>query len=193
MLTEAAYDPAAAERDTDRFVIVTGCSGGGKSTLLAELARRGFATFSEPGRQIVKEQDWTGGDALPWTNPEKFAELTVSRSLHFLTLAAAMPGPVFFDRGPIDQLAWMERTGRAVPPTIAGAARRGRFHPTVFVTPPWPEIFATDPQRRHGLDAALEEYGPLVATYERLGYRCVDLPKTDVATRADFVLEALGL
>jgi len=27
---------------------------------------------------------------------------------------------------------------------------------------------------------------------ERLGYRLVDLPKTDVAARSDFVLERLG-
>ena len=37
----------------DRFIILSGCSGGGKSTLLAELARRGFATVEEPGRRIV--------------------------------------------------------------------------------------------------------------------------------------------
>lgn len=193
MTSEAAYDPVAAEQATDRFVVVTGCSGGGKSTLLAELERRGFGTFPESGRQIVKEQDWTGGDALPWTNPEKFAELAVSRSLYFLIQAATLPGPAFFDRSPVDQLAWMERTGRPVPSTIAGAVARCRYNPIVFVAPPWPEIFAMDPERRHGLDAALEEYGPLVAAYGRLGYRCVELPKVDVAARADFVLETLAL
>jgi predicted ATPase len=37
----------------DRFVVISGCSGGGKSTLLAELARRGYRTVEEPGRRIV--------------------------------------------------------------------------------------------------------------------------------------------
>ncbi|ATQ41261.1 AAA family ATPase [Caulobacter mirabilis] len=193
MSLEAAYDTAAAERDVDRFIVITGCSGGGKSTLLAELARRGFAVFPEAGRQIVKEQDWTGGDALPWTDPERFAELAVSRSLHFRIQAAGLPGPAFFDRSPIDQLAWMERTSRPVPTTISGAVRRCRYNRAVFVAPPWPEIFATDPERRHGFKAALEEYGPLVAAYERLGYRCAELPRTDVAARADFVLGTLGI
>jgi predicted ATPase len=41
--------------DADRFIVLSGCSGGGKSTLLAALQRRGFAVFEEPGRQIVKE------------------------------------------------------------------------------------------------------------------------------------------
>ena len=39
----------------DRFVVITGCSGGGKSTLLDELGRRGHATIEEPGRRIVRE------------------------------------------------------------------------------------------------------------------------------------------
>jgi predicted ATPase len=38
----------------DRFVVISGCSGGGKSTLLAELARRGHAVVEEPGRRIVQ-------------------------------------------------------------------------------------------------------------------------------------------
>jgi hypothetical protein len=41
---------------TDRLVVVSGCSGGGKSTLLVEMMRRGYQVYPEPGRQIVKEQ-----------------------------------------------------------------------------------------------------------------------------------------
>lgn len=188
---EDAYNPALAESAIDRIVI-TGCSGGGKSSLLAELARRGFAVFPEAGRQIVKEQDWTGGDALPWTQPVKFAELAASRAVHFWVQAGACAGRVFFDRSPVDQLAALERLGQPVPASVAGAAARCRYNPVVFVTPPWLEIFATDAERRHGLEEALAEYGPLLATYGRLGYRLVELPKISVAERADFVLATLG-
>jgi predicted ATPase len=40
----------------DRFVVISGCSGGGKSTLLAELVGRGYAAVEEPGRRIVEEE-----------------------------------------------------------------------------------------------------------------------------------------
>ena len=40
----------------DRFVVISGCSGGGKSTLLAELGRRGYAVVEEPGLRIVQNQ-----------------------------------------------------------------------------------------------------------------------------------------
>src|SRR6185369_12186033 len=49
----------------DRFVVISGCSGGGKSSLLEELGRCGYATVEEPGRRIVKEELRSGGTALP--------------------------------------------------------------------------------------------------------------------------------
>jgi predicted ATPase len=40
----------------DHLVVISGCSGGGKSTLLAELAQRGYGVVEEPGRRIVREE-----------------------------------------------------------------------------------------------------------------------------------------
>jgi len=186
---EDGYQPS---RVTDgRAVVLTGCSSGGKSTLLAELARRGHRVFTEAGRQIVKEQDWIGGDALPWTAPAKFAELVLSRGLHQRITAAGTGGLAFLDRGIVESLAALERLGLPVPDHFRRAAEVCRYDETVFVAPPWPELFRPDAERRHGFEAAVAEYGPLTATYERLGYRLVELPKVDVAARADFVLETL--
>ncbi|PYN88080.1 MAG: hypothetical protein DMD87_11285 [Candidatus Rokuibacteriota bacterium] len=50
----------------DRFVVISGCSGGGKSTLVGELRRRGHSAVDEPGRRIVKEELKSDGSALPW-------------------------------------------------------------------------------------------------------------------------------
>ena len=52
----------------ENFVTISGCSGGGTSTLLAEFQRRGFATIEEPGRRIVGEELNRGGSALPWVD-----------------------------------------------------------------------------------------------------------------------------
>jgi hypothetical protein len=40
---------AHSYKPMENFVTISGCSGGGKSTLLSELRRRGFATIDEPG------------------------------------------------------------------------------------------------------------------------------------------------
>lgn len=190
---EDGYRPSDVTGGRGRAVVITGCSGGGKSTLLAELARRGHRVFPEPGRQIVKEQDWIGGDALPWTAPAKFAELALSRGLHQRITAAASGGLAFFDRGVIEPLSALEQAGLPVPGHFRRAAEVCRYDETVFVAPPWPELFRPDAERRHGLDAAVAEYGPLTAAYARLGYRLVELPKVGVTARADFVLATLGV
>ena len=78
---EQEYQPQIVAQKRDKFVVLSGCSGGGKSSLLAELGRRGFAIYEEPGRQVVKEQLLIGGDALPWDNIDLFLELTISRSI----------------------------------------------------------------------------------------------------------------
>ena len=65
----------------DRFVIISGCSGGGKSTVLAELARRGHAIVEEPGRRIVQEELRGAGCALPWVDPVAFARRAVAMAL----------------------------------------------------------------------------------------------------------------
>ncbi|HRD28308.1 MAG TPA: AAA family ATPase [Caulobacter sp.] len=189
---EDGYQPSNVTNARGRAVVITGCSGGGKSALLAELARRGHRVFPEAGRQIVKEQDWIGGDVLPWSAPAKFAELVLSRGLHQRITAADAGGLAFFDRSVVEPLAALERLALPVPSHFRRAAEVCRYHETVFVAPPWPEIYRADAERRHGFEEALAEYGPLTAAYARLGYRLVELPKTTVAARAAFVLQTLG-
>ena len=101
---ESEYEPRRVTEKSQQFIVLSGCSGGGKSSLLAELGQRGYAIYEEPGRQVVKEQLLIGGDALPWANVDLFLELTISRSIHQLVQAARSNAIAFFDRGIIDQL-----------------------------------------------------------------------------------------
>ena len=66
-----------------------------------------------------------------------------------------------------------------------------RYHRSVFLTPPWPEIYVTDKQRRHALAEAIGEYDRLLVAYRLLGYDTIILPKVAVGDRADFVLRHL--
>jgi len=170
-------------------VVISGCSGGGKSTLLDELARRGYATVEEPGRRIVKEELAGQGAALPWVDPVAFARRAIAMALEDQTLAEAQTGWTFFDRGLIDAASALQAaTGEAVLETLRD---RHRYHQTVFLTPPWPEIYINDPERRHGFEEAVAEYDRLTTAYPEMGYDVVILPKVDVAARADFLLGRL--
>ena len=174
----------------DRFVVISGCSGGGKSTLLEELARRGYATVEEPGRRIVREETARRGAALPWVDVAAFARRAIAMALEDRAAAARHDGWVFFDRGLIDAAAALEHVTSE--PALETYGRAHRYHAVVFMTPPWPEIYAHDAERRHDLAAAAAEYERLLEAYPRLGYEVVLLPKASVAARAEFILRRLG-
>jgi predicted ATPase len=175
--------------NADRFVVISGCSGGGKSTLLTELGRRGYATVEEPGRRIVREELRNHGLALPWVNEIAFARRAVEVALADLTAASRAAGWVFFDRGLLDAAGALQHlTGE---PTLKTLGQARRYHRRVFLAPPWPEIYVTDAERRHGLDEAIAEYQRLLGLYPFFGYDVTILPKVNVHERADFVLDAL--
>ena len=81
------------------LVVLTGASGGGKTTLLQALATRGFTVVEEAGRRIVAEQLAQGGSATPWQDRAAFRDLLFARSLDAFQQVADRPGPVFLDRG----------------------------------------------------------------------------------------------
>jgi predicted ATPase len=150
-----------------RFVLISGCSGGGKSTLLAELRRRGYAIVEEPGRRIVQEELQRDGSALPWRNETAFLRRVFELALTDRAQASRRAGWVFFDRGLIDAAAGLERAAGESTLTMLGQSHR--YHRRVFLAPPWPEIHVIDRERRHGLDTAVAEYRHLLEVYPALG------------------------
>lgn len=168
-------------------ILITGCSGGGKSTLLDDLAQQGFAVVPEPGRRIVAEERAAEGRALPWVDELAFAKraLEMARADFF----AANAGTTVFDRGLVDAaVALATLTGAPLQETLSGL----RYDDPVFLAPPWPEIFAQDADRRHGLAAAMAEYARICDGLSALDYRVIALPKISVAARAAFVVDRLS-
>lgn len=171
-----------------RFVIISGCSGGGKSTLIAALAQRGHAVVEEPGRRIVAAEADRSSPRLPWNDPLGFATAAIALAEADLRAARAITGPVFFDRGLIDAHLGRWRSGGPPP----GPFDDHPFHPTVFLAPPWPEIYVQDAERRHGLEAAMAEFDHLAEHYPNLGYATLLLPKAPVRARVEFVLRRMS-
>lgn len=171
------------------FVVISGCSGGGKSTLISELSNRGYVVVHEPGRQIVKEQLAINGDALPWSNLEKFLDLALSRYLFQFNSQQEQKQLVFFDRSIIDavQLKTIQ------PEYFRNAANNFRYNRLVFLVPPWEEIFASDAERKHGFESAKKEFDELLIKYREFGYETILIPKIPVKERVDFILNKLGV
>ncbi|MEP4194195.1 MAG: AAA family ATPase [Aliishimia sp.] len=168
---------------TQEFVLITGCSGGGKSALLDELRIRGYVTIAEPGRRIVAQELAGTGRALPWVDMAAFADRAVAMARTDLLMAK---GVVFFDRGLIDAAVALQFAKGTPYKKTLGAARH--YSSKVFFAPPWEGIFAQDSERKHDFKSAVEEAGRLEGALTDLGYDICKLPKLPITERAEFVL-----
>ena len=178
-----------AFRERDNFYVVTGCSGAGKSAIIGALKARGFLCVDEAGRTIVQEQVRVGGDGTPWQNRAKFRELLLSRYLYLFDQIKERTLPVFFDRGIPEILTFSRSLSIPAPEHHRAAARLYRYARTVFVTPPWPEIFKTDEERRHSYDDALAEYPLTLGAYRECAYQPIEVPRGPISERVDFILQ----
>jgi predicted ATPase len=177
----------------ERFHILTGGPGSGKSTLIAALRQAGYAGTDEAGRAVIRDQAAIGGGALPRQDPGLFAEMMLCWEMRSYRIAERQTGPVFFDRGIPDVVGYLRFTGLPVPAHMTKAVAAFRYSRRVFVAPPWPAIFRQDAERKQTLDEAERTCETLIAAYRDLGYELVELPRSTVDDRVRFVLDRIGL
>jgi predicted ATPase len=176
----------------DRLIVITGGPGSGKTTLIDALEAAGFARTHEAGRGIIQDQVAIGGEALPWRDPLAFAEQLLAWDMRSYSMAQARIGPVFCDRGIPDTIGYLALMKLPVPAHMTRAAELFRYHPRVFIAPPWRDIFTQDAERRQDFAEAERTWQVMVETYTGLGYELVALPRVSVADRVRFVIGEIG-
>jgi predicted ATPase len=175
--------------DGDRFVVITGGPGAGKTSLIRQLSRRGLATSEEAGRAIIRDQVRIDGRALPWVDPDLFAETILAWEMRsYRAAAASATRPVYFDRGVPDVAGYLLLLGRPVPPHVEAAARAFQYSRRVFIAPPWPAIYAHDAERRQTFEEARRTFEAMQVAYLNYGYDLVELPLAPIEARVEFVL-----
>ena len=79
----------------DRFFVVTGGPGSGKSTVIDALARSAYTTSVEAGRGVIQDQVAIGGRALPWDDRILFAEMMLTWEMRSYRIAGRVWHGVF--------------------------------------------------------------------------------------------------
>jgi len=97
--------------------------------------------------------------------------------------------PVFFDRGFLDTICYAELIESEINERMNSYAERWKYNKSIFILPPWQEIYETDNERKQDWEEAVLTFQKMSETYKNYGYRIIVIPKTPISERADFVLE----
>ncbi|SUJ29420.1 Uncharacterised protein [Sphingobacterium spiritivorum] len=180
--------------ERNNFYIVTGGPGVGKTSLLETLTHD-VQIVAEAARTIIKEQIQDKGQALPWANQQAYAQLMFKYSVRdFLHFNSQNHSQItLFDRGLPDTLCYLDMLGKNIPVQMDTAVRNYRYNPVVFILPAWKEIYKQDQERKQPWEEAEQTYYYMKQTYEKYGYRLIDVPKTSLEERRIFILEQLHL
>jgi len=171
-------------------VVITGGPGAGKTTLLAELAARGYKTVSESARAIIAERVAHGESPRP--DPLTFAREILHRDIEKYRRHSHEPSWVFFDRGVVEAIAMVHEIEPLSPDELGATLSVYRFHPLVFVLPPWEAIYRTDAERDQTFADAIDVHDRVVRWYRSCDYVLHEVPRLPAAQRAEHLVEALA-
>lgn len=124
--------------------VISGGPGAGKTTVLLELEKFGFRHVPEVARQIIQEQVKSGGKALPWEDREAYTHLMLQYSIESYLRHSPAVVPMFSDRGIPDTLSYARLIGFQEEHALQAACRECRHASSIFLAPPWEEIYEID-------------------------------------------------
>ncbi|MEL6312717.1 MAG: AAA family ATPase [Pseudomonadota bacterium] len=172
-------------------ILITGCSGGGKTTVINALAKRGHVVVPEPGLRVVQNERASGGSALPWIDMAAFLWCALEMAKADLARMADQSHLVFYDRGLLDAAVGLKTLcdvpfSKTLGPVFPYATR-------VVLAPPWRNIFEQTDDRPHSFEEATREYNRIRIAVQDLKCDTVTLPFLDIAARVAFVERTFGL
>lgn len=170
-----------------QIYVITGGPGFGKTQLIDELRRYGYRCSDEFARDLIEEQTLSGGEILPSGNARLFQQEVLKRRIEFFE-SVPDHSIAFADRGIVDQLAFARYKGFGSPENLIISASNYRYARTVFVTPPWKEIFVNDLIRTESYEEAVKIHKHIIETYEDLNYTIIELPLLPTKVRVEFML-----
>ncbi|MAN27554.1 MULTISPECIES: AAA family ATPase [Mesonia] len=172
-------------------IVILGGPGTGKTSVLNELAKRGYHCLPEVSREIIQQAQKEGIEQLFLTQPLLFSEKLLEGRIRQFHEAEEISAPVFIDRGIPDVTAYMDFKKEKYPDSFIEANKNYKYD-QAFILPIWDEIYESDTERYENLQQAKDIEKHLMNTYEDLGYQLIEVPKLSIAQRADFIIDNLN-
>ncbi len=173
-------------------IILTGGPSSGKTTLINAIKAKGLLCLPEISREIINKAKADGIDQLFLNDPYLFSNLLLEGRVRQYQEAADAKENVFIDRGLPDVEAYLHFKNLDIPDNFSELNNK-YLYDLVFILPTWQAIFETDEQRYESFKEAKAIDFHLRQTYKKYGYEAIEVPKTTVENRLEFVLKQASL
>jgi Predicted ATPase len=170
----------------NNFYLITGGPGAGKTSLLENLASKGYNYIPETARQIIKDRLSKGLSPRP--DARIFAQEIFDKDWKNFISNSHLSSLLFFDRSFMDSACMLFESDRDSYAKIRNSHLTNRYNNKVFITPPWKEIYRNDSERDQSFEQSIEVYERLEKWYKEHDYDIIVLPKDTVEMRANFIL-----
>ena len=173
-----------------RRILIVGGPSSGKTTIIDQLAAKGYHVFREYSRELIQKSLEEGSDVLPWKDVEAFnREIYSGRKQQWFD---AQEGINFYDRDLHDGKAYLLVNNIPIPRKLDKKHKQFTYSNPVFFLPFWEEIYETDDQRKETPEQA-EKLGSCIRqVYADLGYEIIDIKKMAISERLTFILKHLS-
>jgi predicted ATPase len=169
------------------WIVITGAPSSGKTSVIMELAQRGYATQSEVAREVI-EKHLKEGKTLAEIRAQEGA---LQREMLGIKIARERAldtrKTVFMDRAVDDSITYYRLAG--LDPAEAIEASRLFQYRAIFIFDRLPlvkdDVRSEDDARADQIDRMLEE------DYRMMGYAPVRVPVVPVPERADFIISRI--
>jgi predicted ATPase len=160
----------------NKRIVITGCPGAGKTSIIKGLEDKGYSVFEEYSRTLIDEGKATGKANFFLSNPEEFSELLFSgRKAQFKAFSSLYV--------------------HAAKPYLLAVKGRDDFwekriipfkYDLVFLVEPWKEIYKKDTQRMETFIEA-KRYFPYIKNLYKQSHLIVTVPKDTIINRVLFI------
>ena len=176
--------------DTKRIVI-TGGPGSGKTALIKYLEKEGYSVMHEISRDVILQAQKEGVEQLFLEDSMLFSEKLMQGRMEQFKAGEQCKDPIlFYDRGMPDVTAYLDFVGDECPLDFAEKCRRHRYD-SIFVLPPWEEIYEQDNERYESYEQAEKIFHFLKSGYENYGYLIHEVPVGAVKQRVEYILKTI--
>jgi len=175
----------------NNFYVITGGPGGGKTSLLENLASKGYKFIPETARQIIRERISAG--LAPRPDALSFAQEIFRTDCHNFNEHSDYSSVLFFDRSFVDSAWQLFCSNQDEYNKIKDTYLKIRYNNKVFITPPWKEIYQNDSERDQTYEDSIVVYERLRQWYLEHGYEVIVLPKDTIENRVKFILSQLPI